>query len=59
MLKLSRLWDDKPGVSEWWKRIKARPSYASAITQWLRPEDIERYEKIDDPWVSVAKNLAL
>ena len=58
MLKLSRLWDKKPGVAEWWERIKARPSYETAITKWLRPEDIARYEKIGDPWVEVSKNLA-
>ena len=33
-------------------------SYATAITKWLRPEDIARYEKIADPWVDVSKNLA-
>jgi hypothetical protein len=36
---------------------KARPSYGSAITKWLRPQDIVRYEKIADPWADVSKNL--
>ena len=58
MLKLSRMWDHKSGVAKWWERIKARPSYESAITKWLRPEDIARYEKITDPWASVSKNLS-
>jgi glutathione S-transferase len=58
MLKLSRMWEHKPGVAEWWERIKARPSYESAITKWLRPEDIARYEKITDTWPSVSENLA-
>ena len=58
MLKLARMWDHKPGVSEWWERVKSRPSYQSAITKWLRPEDIARYEKLADPWVDVSKNLA-
>jgi len=58
MLKLSRMWDDKPGVAGWWKRIKARPSYQTAITKWLRSEDIARYEKLNDPWTEVSKNLA-
>jgi hypothetical protein len=40
------------------ERIKARPSYETAITKWLRPEDIARYEKITNPWVNVSKNLA-
>ena len=58
MLKLARMWDHKPGVIEWWERVKTRPSYESAITKWLRPEDIARYEKLSDPWVEVSKNLA-
>ena len=58
MLKLSRMWDKKPGVAEWWERIKARTSYETAITKWLRPQDFERYEKLSDPWVDVSKNLA-
>jgi len=58
MLKLSRMWDYKPGVVRWWERVKARPSYETAITKWLRPQDIARYEKLTDPWVEVSKNLA-
>jgi glutathione S-transferase len=58
MLKLSRMWDNKPGVAEWWERIKARPSYGTAILKWLRSEDIARYEKIADPRVNVSKNVS-
>lgn len=58
MLKLSRMWDDKPGVAQRWECIKARQSYETAITNWLRPEDIARYEKITDPRVNVSKKLA-
>ncbi|MBI2091271.1 MAG: hypothetical protein HYT78_21455, partial [Deltaproteobacteria bacterium] len=57
MLKLSRMWDNKPGVAKWWERVKMRPSYETAITKWLRPEDIARYEKLADPWINVSKNL--
>jgi len=58
MLKLSRMWERKPGVARWWERVKTRPSYETAITKWLRPQDIARYEKLTDPWVEVSKNLA-
>jgi glutathione S-transferase len=58
MLKLSRLWDKKPAVARWWERVKARPSYETAITKWLRPQDYERYEKLPDLWDAVSKNLA-
>jgi hypothetical protein len=58
MLRLSPMWDNKHGVAKWWERVKTRPSYETAITKWLRPEDISRYEKVTDPWVDVSKNLA-
>jgi glutathione S-transferase len=58
MLKLSRLWDKKAGVARWWERVKARPSYETAIRKWLRPQDYERYEKLPDLWEAVSKNLA-
>jgi|SRR5882757_3217667 len=58
MLKLARLWDHKPGVAEWWERIKARLSYETAVTTWLRPQDIARYAKLTDPWIDVSRNLA-
>lgn len=57
MLKLSRMWDRKPGVAKWLERVKARPSYDTAITTWLRPQDYARYEKMADPWEAVSKNL--
>src|SRR5207244_7053325 len=27
MLRLSPMWDNKPGVTKWWERVKTRPSY--------------------------------
>lgn len=58
MLKLSRLWEHKLAVAQWWQRVKSRPSYKTAITDWLRPEDMARYEKMADPWTDVSRNLA-
>jgi glutathione S-transferase len=58
MLRLTRMWDKKSGVALWWERIKARPSYELAITKWLRPQDIARYENLADPWPEVSNNLA-
>jgi hypothetical protein len=57
MLKLSRMWENKPGIVKWWDRVKTRPSYETAITKWRRPDDIARYEKTVDPWDDVRKNL--
>lgn len=33
------------------------PSYETAITKWLRPDDIARYEKTAGSWDDVRKNL--
>jgi glutathione S-transferase len=38
MLHLGFLWRDRPGVSAWVDRLKARPSSA-AITDWYAPEN--------------------
>ena len=37
---------------------KARPSYQTALSQWLRPEEIACYEKIDNTWMNVSKNIS-
>ena len=58
MLRLSPMWDKKPGVAKWWERVKTRPSYETAITKWLSPDDLARYEKLTDTWSAVSKNLA-
>jgi glutathione S-transferase len=57
MLKLARMWEYKPGVAQWWGSVKSRPSYKTAITDWLRPEDLARSEKIADPWAEVSQQL--
>ena len=58
MLRLARLWDHKPAIAAWWERVKARPSFDTAISKWLRPQDWQRYEEMPDPWPDVSRNLA-
>ena len=51
-------WRRAPARRRWLASKKGGcPSYETAITKWLRPEDIARYEKIADPWVEVSKNF--
>lgn len=58
MLRLARLWDKRPGVSAWYERIRQRPSFATAVTEWLTPADIERYKSFEpDPWPKVSAIL--
>ena len=36
---LGFLWRDKPGVTAWFERLKARPSFATAIAGWQSLEE--------------------
>ena len=44
-LKLARLWDTRPGVAAWYQRIRQRPSFKTAVEDWVTPADHERYAK--------------
>ncbi len=56
-LKLARLWDDRPGVAAWYERVRGRPSFKTAVEDWLRPADLERYANEPDPWPKVREIL--
>jgi len=57
-LKLARLWEQRPGVAAWFERIRARPSFKTAVEDWVTPADHERYAKEPDPWPKVKAILA-
>lgn len=55
MLRLSQLWDKRPGVAAWYERIRQRPSFKAAVLNWLTPANIERYKSFEpDPWPKVS-----
>jgi glutathione S-transferase len=55
-LRLARLWDKRPGVTAWFERVRQRPSFATAVDQWLTPADTERYAGFQpDPWPKVSE----
>jgi glutathione S-transferase len=56
-LKLARLWERRPAVGEWYERIRARPSFKTAVEDWLSPADTERYASAPDPWPKVQEIL--
>ena len=56
-LKLARMWEDRPGVGRWYDRIRARPSFKTAVEDWMTPADHERYAKEPDPWPKVRELL--
>ena len=56
-LKLTRMWDERPGVAAWYERIRQRPSFKTAVEDWMTPADHERYAKEPDPWPKVRELL--
>lgn len=38
-LGLSRLWDDKPALQDWWNRVRQRPSFAAVQADWFTAEE--------------------
>jgi glutathione S-transferase len=53
-LRMDRLWENRPGVTNWFARMKARPSFKAAVEDWLTPAEHERYASFQpDPWPKV------
>lgn len=58
-LGLAPMWDDKPGVAAWFDRVRARPSYASAITAYPPNDDYDDLliERGESAWPDVKRVL--
>jgi glutathione S-transferase len=56
-LKLAPMWQHRPGVAAWYERVRARPSFKTAVEAWLTPADLERYANEPDPWPKVCEIL--
>ena len=52
-LKLARLWENRPGVAQWYERIRARSSFKAAVGDWVSTDDLARYASQPDPWPKV------
>src|SRR6185503_6281565 len=60
LLRLSRLWDSRPGVAAWYKRVLDRPSVKREILDRMTPDDYAPFDKLKeqpDPWPKVAAML--
>jgi glutathione S-transferase len=54
LLRLSELWDKRPGVKGWWERIRERPSTQQAIFQRMSEADRAPFRNFaPDPWPKV------
>lgn len=40
-LGMADMWTDKPGVTDWFDRVKQRPAYQTAVTDWLVAPAVE------------------
>jgi len=50
-LRLSRMWDKRPGVAAWLDHVRQRPSYTAAVENWVTQADLDRYSSFHpDPW---------
>jgi glutathione S-transferase len=56
-LKLARMWEHRPGVAAWYERVRARPSFKTAVEAWVGPAEIQRYANEPDPWPKVREIL--
>jgi glutathione S-transferase len=56
-LKLAPMWGQLPGVTAWYERIRARPSFRTAVEAWVTPADVQRYADEPDPWPKVQEIL--
>ena len=52
------MWDLRPGVAAWYEHIRQRPSFATAVEQWMTQADIDRYANFEpNPWPKVSEIL--
>jgi glutathione S-transferase len=58
LLRMSRLWDRRPGVAAWYKRVLSRPSVQKEILERMTPEDHAPFKELQDPWPKVAAMLS-
>lgn len=58
LLRMSRLWDGRPAVAAWYKRVLARPSVRQEILDRMTPEDHAPFRALEDPWRQVAAILS-
>lgn len=58
-LQLSDMWQSRPEVGAWYDRLRARPSYATAITDWFNKAYVDQMcEKGAEAWPRIKQILA-
>ena len=58
LLKLSGMWDQYPAVTDWWVRMRSRPSVKAAIFDRMTEADWAPFKNLaPDPWPKVQSLL--
>lgn len=58
LVKLAPMWAQRPRVTAWWERVRARPSTEDTITKRMTSTDWAPFKAIEpDPWPAVQKLL--
>jgi len=58
LLRLSRMWDRRPGVAAWWERVRQRSSTNTAIFNRMTDADAAPFKNLrPDPWPKVQEML--
>jgi glutathione S-transferase len=58
LLRLSGMWDRRPGVTAWWERVRRRPSTEEAIFRRMTAADSAPFTNLQpDPWPKVQEML--
>jgi glutathione S-transferase len=59
LLRLSRMWDGRSGITAWWERVRQRPSTETAIFKRMTDTDSAPFKNLEpDPWPKVQELLA-
>jgi glutathione S-transferase len=58
LLRLKKLWSERPRIEDWYRRMRARPSVKKEMLERMTEQDRAPFEKLEpDPWPKV-KELA-
>ena len=56
-LAFDGMWENRPGVADWWERIRARPSYDACLADTPNPEGLQHRAAGEKAWPEVREVL--
>jgi glutathione S-transferase len=59
LVNLAKMWERRPGVAQWWDRVRKRPATEAAIFKRMTEADAAPFKNLrPDPWPKVRELLA-